>query len=264
MKTYQAPWGKSLIVISSLLVVLAVACIFAVSSMRPYITPGFLAPFAQWLLPVIVLCCLPFMIRGYAITDDAILIRRLFWTTRLDRAGLKSAEVIPKAMSKSLRTCGNGGVFSFTGWYWSKSLGFYRAFVTDLNRTVVLRFGKRTVVVSPSEPEDFVNELNTLMPRRTRWIFRDDALDDGPGGGGIGGRCVGVAVRRVLVSALCLCAAAWIFQRGCGGSDAGVFRKAAGAAGFRGAEAGERALPGLPVGGVEDIFSPTSATVPGG
>ena len=160
MKTYQAPWGKSLIVVSSLLVVLAVACILAAAFMRPYITPAFLAPFAQWLLPVIVLACLPFMIRSYAITDDAILIRRLFWTTRLEREGLKSAEVIPKAMRKSLRTCGNGGGFSFTGWYWSKPLGFYRAFVTDLNRTVVLRFEKRTVVVSPGEPEDFVKELS--------------------------------------------------------------------------------------------------------
>jgi hypothetical protein len=33
-------------------------------------------------------------------------------------------------MNKSLRACGNGGGFSFTGWYWSKSLGSYRAFVT--------------------------------------------------------------------------------------------------------------------------------------
>ena len=144
---------------SGLLVALAVACVIAATAMRPYITPGFLAPFAQWLLPVIVLGCLPFTIRSYAITEDAILIRRLFWTTRLDRAGLKSAEVVTKAMSKSLRTCGNGGVFSFTGWYWNKTLGKYRAFVTDLNRTVVLRFGARTVVVSPDDPEGFVNEL---------------------------------------------------------------------------------------------------------
>jgi hypothetical protein len=128
--------------------------------MRPYISPGFLMQFVQWVLPVFVLGCLPFMIRGYVIMQDAILIRRLFWTTRLDRAGLKSAEVIPKVMNKSLRTCGNGGGFSFTGWYWSKPLGFHRAFVTDLNRTVVLRFERRTVVVSPDRPEEFVAELN--------------------------------------------------------------------------------------------------------
>lgn len=159
MKTYQAPWGRFLVVISSLLVVLSIANVVGFGMLLPSDEPRALVLLAQWTLPVIVLACLPFMIRGYAITEDAILIRRLFWTTRLLRDGLKSAEVVPKAMSKSLRTCGNGGGFSFTGWYWSKSLGVYRAFVTDLNRTVVLRFDKRTVVVSPDEPEDFVNEL---------------------------------------------------------------------------------------------------------
>lgn len=158
MKTYQAPWGKPLIVVSSLLVALAVANVVGLPLILHDVSPG-VGILAQWTLPVIVLACLPFMVRGYEITEDAIFVRRLFWKTRLDRAGLKSAEVIPKAMNKSLRTCGNGGGFSITGWYWNKPLGFYRAFVTDLNRTVVLRFEKRTVVVSPGEPEDFVKEL---------------------------------------------------------------------------------------------------------
>jgi hypothetical protein len=158
MKTYQAPWGKSLIVVSSLLVVLCVVHVVVFHFLLRE-KPRGLVLLAQWTLPAIVLACLPFMIRGYAISEDTISIRRLFWATRLDRAGLKSAEVIPKAMGKSMRTCGNGGAFSFTGWYWNKSLGFYRAFVTDLNRTVVLRFEGRTVVVSPDEPELFVKQL---------------------------------------------------------------------------------------------------------
>lgn len=35
------------------------------------------------------------------------------------------------------RTCGNGGLFSFTGFYWSKQIGRYKACVNDLSRTVV-------------------------------------------------------------------------------------------------------------------------------
>lgn len=159
MKIYQAPWGSPLKFVSLLLVVLSASAWFG-SSLLPDDVPRWSLHLTRWLLPVIVLGCLPFMVLGYEITDDAILVRRPLWKTRLDWVGLKSAEVIPKAMNKSLRTCGNGGGFSFTGWYWSKSLGFYRAFVTDLNRTVVLRFEKRTVVVSPGEPEDFVAELN--------------------------------------------------------------------------------------------------------
>jgi hypothetical protein len=154
MKTYRAPWGKALRWSSVLLAVLAVAYPVGMS-----FVPG--GPsWLPWLLPLIVLGCLPFVVRGYAITGEAILIRRLFWATRLDRSALTAAEARPRAMRGSLRTCGNGGGFSFTGWYWSKSLGAYRAFVTDLDRTVVLKFGKRTVVVSPDAPEDFAAELN--------------------------------------------------------------------------------------------------------
>jgi hypothetical protein len=61
-------------------------------------------------------------------------------------------------MRWSLR-CGNGGFYSITGFYWSKLLGLYRAFVTDMSRTVVLRYTRRTVVVSPASPEEFVHEV---------------------------------------------------------------------------------------------------------
>jgi hypothetical protein len=161
MKIYQAPWGRSLMVVSSLLVVLCIANGVLFQTLLRDET-GWMKLLAQWTLPVIVLGCLPFMVLGYEITEDAILIRRPLWKTRLERTGLKSAEVIPKAMSKCLRTCGNGGGFSFTGWYWSKSLGVFSAYVTDLNRTVVLRFDKRTVVVSPDRPEEFVADLSRI------------------------------------------------------------------------------------------------------
>lgn len=154
MKTYRAPWGKALRWSSALLAVLAVAYPVGMS----FLPSG--PVWLPWLLPAIVLGCLPFVVRGYSITADEILIRRLFWTTRLGRSDLSSAEARPRAMRGSWRICGNGGGFSFTGWYRNQALGIYRAFVTDLDRTVVLKFGKRTVVVSPDAPEDFAAELN--------------------------------------------------------------------------------------------------------
>lgn len=159
MKIYQAPWGKSLKVMSALLVVLAIASLAGPSFLPENIT-GFTVHLTRWLVPVIVVGCLPFMVLGYEITDDAIFVRRPLWKTRLERAVLTSAEVVPKAMAKCLRTCGNGGGFSFTGWYWSKALGSFTAYVMDLERTVILRFGKRTVVMSPDRPDEFVNDLS--------------------------------------------------------------------------------------------------------
>jgi len=151
---YVAPWGKALRWSSFALVAFTVLMFFF------YAWSGSIGlAIGSWILPCVLLGALPFMIRSYVIAGDELLIQRLFWTTRLPLAGLKSAEVEPRVMSNSLRTFGNGGAFSFTGWFWKKPLGHYRAFVTDLNRTVVLRFEKRTVVVSPAEPEDFVRKL---------------------------------------------------------------------------------------------------------
>ena len=109
--------------------------------------------------------CALFTIRGYTITRNALLVHRLLWNTRLSLEGLKSAQFELGAMRWGIR-CGNGGFFSFTGLFYNHKLGFHRAFVTDHIRTVVLRFAKRTVVVSPADPEVFVRDLAACRSRR--------------------------------------------------------------------------------------------------
>jgi len=160
MKHYRAPWSTTLIVMSSFATLLCLGIAFGTPLLPAPRHGGEIGMALRWLPLSFVPVCLLFAIRGYGITADGILVHRLFWTTRLPREGLRSASFEPRVMCKSIRTCGNGGFFSFTGWYWSKSLKSYRAFVTDLNRTVVLRYENRTVVVSPGEPEDFVRELS--------------------------------------------------------------------------------------------------------
>ncbi len=160
MKPYPAPWGKPLIVISALATVLCLGLtVFEWSTVtRP---PLGLSAFWLGCLPlVLVLSCALFTIRGYGLTPDTLVIRRLFWSTRVPLAELESAEFLPGAMRGSIRTFGNGGFFSVTGLYWSRLLGSYRAFVTDLQRTVVLRFPGRTLVLSPESPEEFVRAVS--------------------------------------------------------------------------------------------------------
>ena len=112
--------------------------------------------------PALLIGTVPFAIRGYTITPNAILVHRLFWTTRLPLAGIASARFDPDAMRGSIRTFGNGGMFSFTGFYRNARLGAFRAFVTDQHKTIVLRYPNRTVVISPGEPEDFIRHLAIL------------------------------------------------------------------------------------------------------
>jgi hypothetical protein len=195
MKHYEAPWSTSFIVMS---VLTTVVCLGASAgawlalvgigvlidaagrdvgaAAGAWLTlvgkhlPGVLG-FAALLPLVLLFGTALFTIRGYSIASDCILVHRLLWSTRLPRAGLESAQAEPDAMRGSLRTFGNGGAFSFTGFYYNKRLGSYRAYVTDPQRTVVLRYANRRVVLSPATPEDFVRDLALAKPSRPNSPF---------------------------------------------------------------------------------------------
>jgi hypothetical protein len=160
MKTYEAPWSGSVVVISISVTLLCagIAVALLVSARTAFVWAA-LVPLAS------VGGMALFAIRGYTVAPDALLVHRLFWTTRLPLANLESAEFAPDAMRGSIRTFGNGGLFSYTGYYQNETLGSYQAFVTDPDRTVVLHFPSRTIVVSPSAPEDFVQDLDAASRR---------------------------------------------------------------------------------------------------
>ena len=92
MKTFQAPWGKLLVVMSALATLLCLGITFGIPF---FLTPQHGGPVGMWLrwVPIALLIgCALFTVRGYTITPDAILVHRLLWSTRLPREGLKSAE----------------------------------------------------------------------------------------------------------------------------------------------------------------------------
>jgi len=163
-----APWPTLLRVVSALASAALVAATVVLARVVPF---GTRAPFAQTfgellsLLPVAILAGgLLFMVRGYAFEGGGLFVERLLWRTPVRLDGLERAWHDPKAMCRSIRLFGNGGLFAVTGIFRNAGLGNYRAFVTDPKRAVVLRFASRTVVISPAEPRALLDHLRTVSP----------------------------------------------------------------------------------------------------
>jgi hypothetical protein len=123
--------------------------------------PGSL--WVHWVVPALLLVVFGvvalFNVRGFAVQGRELLIQRMLWQTRFPLEELQKAYADPTAMKASLRLAGNGGFLAFTGWFRSKKLGRYRVFVTDPARCVVMEFKDRTFVVSPDDPQAFVEAL---------------------------------------------------------------------------------------------------------
>ena len=161
---FRAPWGKVLKTTTTMTLGLLVAVAAAVlafgnkeSTMRMLLVG---------LLVVILIAALICSVRGYVLTQDAIVVKRVGWRTRLPLAGLQSVTGDADAMQWTVRVFGNGGLFSFSGEFWNRKLGRFRALANDPSRAVVLRYAKRTIVITPHDPQQFIMRARTLIKTR--------------------------------------------------------------------------------------------------
>lgn len=159
---FPAPWSRSLRLVSAGSVAVLLAVLLAGLLTGPRQLPVWRAAMVGVPL-VVLLAALPFMVRGYVLTERHIEVRRLGWSTVLPLAGLVAVTGEPQGLSGSLRLFGNGGLFGITGWFWNRRFGRFRAYATDPCRVVLLRYrdGKK-VVVTPHDVQHFIVRVRTL------------------------------------------------------------------------------------------------------
>lgn len=158
---FHAPWGKKLS-FTTLLVILGLCAISVVGRVEPH-RAGIVGSFMISAFPLLLAGGSSFfVIRGYIVTKETLFVQRLFWNSRIDLEDLQSYEIDPQAMSGSIRTMGNGGMFCIAGYFHNKKLGSFRAFASDPKLSVVLRFPGKTIVVTPDNPAQFVAALKDI------------------------------------------------------------------------------------------------------
>jgi len=164
-QSYAAPWGRRIWWITgatSLLGLIAAVAIPLTLAVRTAEERWVLWLSAHALLLVVAGTSL-WMIRGFDLTADAVIVRRSFWVNRIPLDTLQSAEVDPRACEGAWKTLGNDGLFAMHGRFRSKRLGKFQAYVTDPANSVVLKVPGDTLVISPENPRRFLGELNRRL-----------------------------------------------------------------------------------------------------
>lgn len=160
--SFRAPWGTSVKLITFVLQI----PLFLIIIINFGILPNQIL-WAKILgvgVPLLLVLIVPFfMILGYEIRQNQLIIKRPGWITKIDLSNISSVEVNPDAMKGSIRTFGNGGLYCFCGAFSNKLLGRYRAFVTDPKNSVIIRAATGKVyVVSPENPALFVGQIRKI------------------------------------------------------------------------------------------------------
>ena len=159
---FSAPWSRSLRLLTTFSVVILLTVAMA---------GGLLGPRQSWVVRVamvgaplaVLLGALVFMVRGYVLTESSVEVLRLGWSTVLPLAGLAAVNGEPRGLRGSLRLFGNGGLFVISGWFWNRRIGRFRAYATDPERAVLLRYRDgRQVLVTPHDVQHFIIRVRNL------------------------------------------------------------------------------------------------------
>jgi hypothetical protein len=162
LASFSAPWGRALRLTTggSAFVLLIIVLTGLLTGPRHFLVWRL----AMVGLPlVLLLSALPFMVRGYVLTERQIEVRRLGWSTVLPLVELVAVSGEPEGFRGSVRVFGNGGLFAITGWFWNRRIGRFRAYATDPSRAVLLRYQDgKNVMVTPGDVQHFIVRVRSL------------------------------------------------------------------------------------------------------
>jgi hypothetical protein len=115
--------------------------------------------------PLIALLCWALSPRSLEIEGGELRILRRAWkAAAFPLSRVDGVTVLPEgSLRGAVRTFGNGGVFGYYGWYYKK--GAFRLYATRTDRLVQVGIDGKRIVVSPDEPQRFVDGLLSAVPR---------------------------------------------------------------------------------------------------
>ena len=98
---------------------------------------------------------------SYTITDQEVIVNRLWKDVIINRKNIQNVEILDKDFSKrTIRTFGVGGMWGYFGKFIHDIVGSITLYVTRRDKMILLRLvnGKK-MVLSPDDLEGFVEKL---------------------------------------------------------------------------------------------------------
>jgi hypothetical protein len=162
-----------------------------------------------WLIHVVFIALLPPLLiflayayspRGYLISADAIVVRRLIGNIRVPLAGIREIRPgTPEDFTGCFRLWGSGGLFGYYGLYRTSKLGKCYWYVTNRSTMVIVVTQDKTLALSPDDTEGFIGMAG--VPSASAGITQ---FSGGSAGGNPTGKIVGFGIAALALGFIAL------------------------------------------------------------
>lgn len=123
-----------------------------------------------WIWIVLIVMGITFLFAPlrYAINTSDVEIGRFINTKHISTNDITGVARVPSGeLGAGLRVFGSGGFMGYLGIFWYSSAGWVRAHCTDRSKLVMITTAKRKYLISPDEPDDFIENVNRIILTKT-------------------------------------------------------------------------------------------------
>ncbi|WP_462254751.1 PH domain-containing protein [Ferruginibacter sp.] len=98
----------------------------------------------------------------YSLTNDTLIVHRLFSDVKIERSKIKSVQLLDKEkLSWSVRVFGVGGFFGYFGKFANAKLGTMTWYATRKDKIVLVEMlNNKKIILTPDDAEKFVANCN--------------------------------------------------------------------------------------------------------
>jgi hypothetical protein len=115
----------------------------------------------------------------YMLTESTFIIHRPLSDVNIKKEMLVSAQIVDKASMKwTIRTFGVGGLFGYFGKFTNRTLGSMTFYATRRsNYVLIITSDGRKIIITPDEPNLFVEKFNSLFTIHTSEFSKDNPIN---------------------------------------------------------------------------------------
>lgn len=161
-KYFNARWDNLLK--WSTAVVIVILAIMLRLSFLPQFAPTGYAAVIRTTVAAIFLASFLFAPRCYVVVNNSLIIKRYLGHVAVPLSEIASVRALDAGEIRfAIRTFGVGGFFGYYGRFWCRSIGSFRAYITDRSNCVVIqtRHGHK-IVISPENRLEFLELIKAL------------------------------------------------------------------------------------------------------
>jgi hypothetical protein len=101
-----------------------------------------------------------------AVDDNGITVERKIKPVLIRFTDISEARILPAGdMTGAIRTFGNGGLWGYTGQFYSRKMGSMTWYCTQRRNYILLhKTSGKKIIITPDDPSGFLNEVRTMQP----------------------------------------------------------------------------------------------------